>query len=257
MNRNSVIALVIVIILLTSCIGGGAQPVKPLLRNGGFEGGTSRDTLYWTLTGGPYSTQFGEINGPEGWIAWWHEGPPCSGTPDYRLGRPEVKVISGPDPERIRSGEQAVKWFTFWHCHRGGLLQRVQVEPGHCYQFSVYAHSWFSNCDLRPHYDLPLDYDCDREDPILWAQDWLSVGIDPTGGIDPMASTVEWGTPLQEYGRYGRRLTTERILAEGYWITVIIESEASHPLKHDDFYIDDAVLRDVTHRVFLPVVRLE
>lgn len=251
----NIITLIIAIILLTSCVAGDTQPIEPLLQNGGFEGGTTRDTLYWTLNGGPYSTQFGEINGPEGWVAWWHEGPPCSGTSDHRMRRPEVKAISViPDPERVRSGGKAVQWFTFWGCHKGGLLQQVAVKPGRYYVFSIYAHSWFSNCSHRPH-DPPYDYDC--KTPIDWAQDWLSVGIDSTGETDPMASTVEWGTPLQEYGRYGRRLTTERFLAEGPLVTVIVESMASHPLKHCDFYLDDALLRDVTHQAFLPIVRLE
>lgn len=228
------------------------RSMAPLLTNGDFEGSTSCDTIYWTLTGGPFYTHFSEIKGPEGWTAWWREGFLCSGTDDWRTGRPEVKVISViPDPERVHSGGRAVQWFTFWRCSEGGLLQQVAVEEGRYYQFSIYAHSWYSRCSLRPH-DPPYDTGCRTR--IYWAQDWLSVGIDPTGGLDPMASTVEWGARKQIYGRYGRPLETRRIQAQGGTLTVFVRREASHPLKHVDSYFDDAVLRDVTYQVFLPVV---
>lgn len=247
-------AISIAILLLTCASRLAAREPALLLENGDFEGGWHRATAYWTPEGGPYHTEFGEVAPPAGWTAWWREGFLCAGTDGYRLGRPEVKVISGPDAERIRSGEQAVQWFTFWRCHEGGLLQQVAVEPGRYYVFSVYAHSWFSNCSHRPH-DPPYDYDCAT--PIGWAHDWLSVGIDPTGGIDPLGPSVVWGQAQEVYGVYGEPLETGRVQAQGETLTVFVRSEASHPLKHADFYIDDALLRDVTYQVFLPLARLE
>ena len=247
-------AIVGTLVVLTGCLSRlRAQQPEPLLANGGFEGGSHRATIFWTPGGGPYKDyEFGEIDGPNGWIPWWLEGFDCSGTPDWQTGRPEVKVITAvPDAERVRSGEQAVQWFTFWRCHTGGLLQQVGVEEGRYYAFSVYAHAWFANCDSRPH-DAPYDYDCVT--PIDWAQDRLSVGIDPTGSIDPRAPSVVWGTAQEIYGVYSDRLTTGRVQAQGPTMTVFVESEASRPLKHCDFYIDDAVLRDVTHQMFLPSI---
>lgn len=247
------ILVVGVLTLVTACVPWfKSQEVAPLLTNGGMESGTSRDTIYWTLTGGPFYTHFGEIEGPEGWTAWWREGDLCTGTDDWRTGRPEVKVISGPDQARIHSGEQAVQWFTFYRCHDGGLLQQVSVIPGHYYTFSIYGHAWFSRCSSRPH-DAPYDTDCAT--PIFWAQDYLSVGIDPTGGIDPLGPEVVWGRAQEIYGIYGEMLTIERVQAQGGTLTVFVRSEASHPLKHVDSYLDDAVLLDVTYRQFLPVVR--
>jgi len=246
------IQVAIVLFLLTGCAPWfKSQEAGPLLTNGGFEGETSHSTIYWTLHGGPFYTQFSEIEGPEGWTTWWREGLDCAGTADWVMGRPEVKVIGGPDQARIHSGEKATQFFTFWRCHQGGLLQQVPVEVGHYYIFSVYGHAWFSNCSHRPH-DPPYDYDCTT--PIDWAQDWLRVGIDPTGGTDPVASTVEWGPEQEMYGVYDGALTTGRIQAQSNKITVIVESIASHPLKHCDSYFDDAMLRDVTYQVFLPVV---
>ena len=227
---------------------------ETLLVNSGFEGGTTRDTLYWTPDGGPYSTQFGEIDGPEGWVTWWREGFPCTGTSDWETGRPEVRVITAvPDPARIHGGEQAVQWFTFWRCSDGGLLQQVEVEPGHYYTFSAFAHAWYSRCSTRPH-DPPCDTDCVT--PIDWAHALLRVGIDPTGGIDPTASSVIWGQTREIYGVYGKVLTMRRVQAQEDRLTVFVGLVASHPLKHVDFFIDDAALRDVTYRAFLPIARM-
>ena len=80
------------------------------------------------------------------------------------------------------------------------------------------------------------------------------MGIDPTGGIDPLGPAVVWGERQQVYGLYGPSLEVERVQAQGPIATVFVMSEASHPLKHADFYMDDAMLRDVTYRVFLPLV---
>ena len=247
------IALIAVLILLTGCISRDqAQAPASLLANDGFEEGWHLATLFWTPEGGPFDWQYQEITPPASWTAWWREGFLCSGTNDWRTGRPEVRVISGPDAERIHSGKQATQIFTYWRCHDAGLLQQVAVTPGHYYTFSTYAHAWFSRCSSRPH-DPPYDTDCVTR--IYWAQDWLSVGIDPTGGIDPMAATVEWGQRQEIYGVYGPSLTVAHIQARGPIVTVFVRSEASHPLKHCDFHVDDAVLLDVTYRVFLPVIR--
>lgn len=250
--RKAVLVTTVLILLAGCAPWFKPQEAEPLLVNGNFEGGTTHDTIYWTLHGGPFYAQFSEIEGPEGWTIWWREGFLCAGTDDWRTGRPEVKVISGPDQARIHSGHKATQFFTYWRCHEGGLLQQVSVEPGHYYQFSIHAHAWFSRCSHRPH-DPPYDTDC--KTPIDWAQDWLSVGIDPTGGLDPMASAVEWGKMQEIYGVYGGALETGRVRAQGGTLTVFVKSEASHPLKHADFYIDDALLRDVTYRALLPTVK--
>ena len=244
--------VVTALLLLVGCTADRQAQVSPLLVNGGFEEGWHLSTLFWTPDGGPYDWQYQEITPPEGWTAWWREGFLCSGTNDWRTGRPEVRVISGPDAGRIHGGEQAVQLFTYWRCHDAGLLQQVTVEEGHYYTFGIYAHAWYSRCSNRPH-DAPYDTDCKTR--IFWAQDWLSVGIDPTGGIDPMGPNVVWGEAQEIYGVYGPSSTVAHVQAREPVVTVFVRSEASHPLKHCDSYFDDAVLLDVTYRQFLPVVR--
>lgn len=224
-------------------------PTAPVIMNPGFEEGWHRAAAYWTPTGGPYHDEFNEVAPPEGWTAWWREEFLCSGTSDWRTGRPEVRVIDDSDPKRIHSGSQATKWFTFWRCHEGGLYQQVTVEAGKYYTLKAFGHSWFSNCSHRPH-DAPYDYDCTT--PINWAHSWLSVGVDPTGGTDP--ADVLWGTAQEVYGVYGEPLVVEHVWSQGGEVTVWLRSEASHPLKHCDVYWDDVTLLDTTYRLFLPVV---
>lgn len=247
------LTVIIAIVLLLPTSAARPAAVDPLLDNGNFEGGRHWETIYWTPEGGPFYDQYQEIAPPIGWTAWWLEGFLCSGTPDWRTGRPTVRVITTvPDPERIHGGQQATQWFTFWRCHDGGLLQRVQVEEEHYYTLRAYAHSWYSNCSTRPH-DGPYNYDC--QTPIDWAWDRLSVGIDPTGGIDPMGPAVVWGQAREVYGVYGQALMIDRVQAQAGMITVFLRSQANCPLKHADFYIDDAVLYDSTYRAFLPMMR--
>lgn len=250
------LVLLILAVLLVSC-----QPytaiVAPVLMNGGFEEGWHLATTYWTPEGGPFHDQYQEITPPEEWTAWWREGFPCAGTEEHLNRRPEVRIVSRtPDPARVHSHHQAVKFFTFWGCHRGGLYQQITVEPGKHYAVQAFGHSWFSNCSAKPHYRLPLDYDCDTDDPILWAQDWLSIGLDPLGGIDPTALSVEWSVPEQIYGRYGKPLRLKHVLAVSDTMTVFLESDASHPLKHDDVYWDDVTFSE-SYQVFLPYAAKE
>jgi hypothetical protein len=212
-----------------------------MLRNPDFEGGTTKENIWWNGVLGPYRTTpgFAEVNPPEGWVAWWVEGiVDASG----RLtGRPEVKVISlstGADPERVLSGNCAVNWFTYWRTHYGGLLQVVEDAPPGEYEFGLYLHSWYSDCDGHPHREYPLMSDCVTR--AEGSRDLLRVGIDPAGGMDPRADTVVWSQPMEVYGTYGEALTV-RAHCQGR-LTVFIWGESNYPLKHEDIYMDGAWL---------------
>jgi len=238
--------VLLLLILLVGCQPYAVQ-VAPVAMNGGFEEGWHLATTYWTLDGGPYHWQYQEITPPEEWTAWWVEGPLCSGTPDHRQGRPEVRVISGPDPYRIHSGDQATMFFTFWRCHRGGLYQQVNVEPGKFYAAKAFGHAWFSECDLRPH-SAPYEKDCATL--LNWAQLQLRICLDPLGGIDPSVCSA----PQEIYGEYGPALRLEHVQAISNTMTIFLESVASHPLKHVDVYWDDVSISE-SYQVFLPAVR--
>ncbi len=219
-----------------------------LLVNPSFEGGWTRDVLWWDTTGGPYAVPFGEIFTPDGWTSWFIDGASCSG--GWVTGRPEIGLIDATvDPNRIRSGNQAAKLFTFWRCHRMGLMQRVEVEPGAHYDASIWFHSWYSNCSTEP-YEPPLDYDC--ETWLYDSHDLCRIGIDPTGGRDPRGESVAWGEKDESYGEYAQ-LSVRGVEALSETVTVIVECANNWPLKHNDVYLDDAeIVR--RERIFVPYV---
>jgi len=222
-----------------------------LLANPSFEAGTTRDNLFWTPAGGPFTQAYGEIGSPEDWLVWWHEYFPCTENPDYHMGRPEslvVRLSDGfPDAERVLDGDAAVKMFTFYRCHKYGILQQVAVTPGAWYEFSAYVHAWYSRCSTRPH-AAPYESDCVT--PIDWAHDLLRVGIDSTGGIDPDSPNVVWSDQSESYGVYETRRWVQAQAAAST-VTVFVESVATQPLQNNDDYIDRAELVEIDPTLLL------
>lgn len=256
-------ALLFVMALLCACTPRTQDavtqemPVENLLENPGFEEGWTRETIYWTPDGGPFYNPFGEIFTPDDWVTWWREGFPCATAYTFKEGRPEVQVIDKTaDASRVRSGNKATKMFTFWRCHDFGLLQQVPADVGATYDFEIFPHAWYSDCSSKP-YEAPLAKDCVT--PLTDSWDYFYAGIDPTGGVDPMASTVEWGEAIEQYGHYYQQAEVRNVKALSSTITVFFRSECNYPLKHSDVYIDDALLTEVdpTHTIYLPLILKE
>lgn len=216
--------------------GRPAPPVVPLVANPSFEGSTGRDVLWWDPSGGPYTTPFGETSSPEDWTVWWHDRQPDVCPPNV-TGRPETGLIlAHQDRLRIRTGEKAAKLFTFWRCHRYGLLQSLQFPPGK-FIFKIYAQAWFSRCSNRPH-SPPLEPDC--KTPLWWASMRVRVGIDPTGSQDPSSSSIAWSTWTQPYAQYMLLSTPPVVFSQAGTATLFVESRSTAPIKHQDLYLDDA-----------------
>jgi hypothetical protein len=229
------------------------RDIVPRFPNAGFEEGQWYDARHWIWPWKQaYTEPFKEIRPPVLYTAWWIEGQFCDDIPwwaksewegpdeitdGYVTKRPEVTLAFPlPDPERISDGSQALKWFTFWRCHRGGLLIHMYLPAGQ-WQFSVMAHSWFTNCSKRPH-DPPLGYDCQM--PIDWANAYIRLGIDSDGGLYYNAPSVRWGASYEIYGRYGPRLYSPVVSTYKVgWVTFWLESRTTSTLKHNDFYVDD------------------
>ncbi len=159
-----------------------------------------------------------------------------------------------PDPFRVHSGGGAAMVFTSWRCHDAGLVTLVPTQPGRAYVFSAYAHAWYSRCSQWAHHPCPLDVDC--ASCANWAHDWLSVGVDPTGGVDPFASTVVWSQPTEQYGTYGEKMRV-RVVAEADTVALFLRSATSHPFKHNDVYMDDVAMMEVETTLWFPVVEKE
>jgi len=197
---------------------------------------TTHQAYWWDPGGGPYATEFGEVNVAMNWAADWYEGFQCPGTPFWQTGRPEVRLITTAiDAGRVRSGEQALKLFTFHRCHTAGVHQRFSVVAGQTYRLTAYAHSWYSNCSTEPHYTgCALDWDC--ESCVATDHD-LRVGLDPAGGIDPYDAGVVWSSAHRIYGAYAEPLVVIA-RATGDTMTAHLFGTAPLPLRHNDDYWD-------------------
>ena len=245
------VALVVLAVLSVPSVATPSEPVVTQavsLENPGFEGGMGTSQVYWTrVEGGPFWPGIDpghpwrdNIRPPEGWTAWWRDRYPCDLAYTFKMGQPEMVVIGDSDPQRVHEGSQALKSFTFQSCHDMGILQTVSAVPGGTYHVEAWGHAWYSDCSSKPH-DPPLLPNC--TDPWGDAHDYLSVGIDTKGGIDPLGPNVVWGQEVEIYGVYGQALTVTA-KAQANQITVFLRSRADTPLKHADAYWDDVSLTE-------------
>lgn len=206
-------------------------PITDALLNPGFEGITSPGGS----TGDTFDGSFHvEMLTPEGWVAWWEEGPGL----DADLGIPELMPIEFVDPyitpvPRIRTGDWALKLFTFWRPHRAGLYQTIADLPtGSRASLSAYAHA----------------YSCDREDtgalscPDDPYQFGFKVGLDPTGGTNPWSDNIVWSDMAYIYDVYDLVGPVEVTVGQEGRITVFLRSDAKWGIKHNDAYWDDIAL---------------
>lgn len=206
----------------------------------GFELGSGKQTYWKDADGNVHHTEFGNITGPIGAAMWWREGMPSPYCGDHKLGRPEYKHlqlgINISDEQRTHGGTRAGMMFTNWRPHEAGWRWVEPVGAGELVRASIYAHAWYSECSDKPH-EPPVDKDCRTS--IHWAHMYLSMGIDPTGGLDPWADTVVWGERVEQYGTYDGPVRSPSVTAEADEVTIFFRSEATHPLKHCDCYVDD------------------
>jgi hypothetical protein len=212
------------------------------------------------VTGGPitkrYTVERGEIHNPVGWWSWYahqrNDETPVPWDQNNTIGwaEPEVR-LSEPEHNRHRSGARAGYLFTWRRIHEGGLFQQVPVQAGKVYRFTAFAHAWISNDDTQPPTcSLP---GCG---PLWWKAGTpglnddqrsvrLSVGIDPTGGIDPYASTVVWGDEWHIFNGYRDVPLTVEAVAESSSVTVFLRSSTLWPVIHNDVAWDDCALEVV------------
>lgn len=231
-----------------------------LVYNSGFEDSLqsgSHRALIFPMEGSPYLTEDrGNIFAPNGWTVWFRHDP---GTWD----QPEVTEARN-DPRRVRSGAQGWRMFTFQRNHDGGFFQQVPVQPGARLRLSAWAHAWSNHAVpasdpqayLLPHGDDPAWSDGAGFDPYFaidtgadlgWGLNNMTfwVGIDPTGGTNPFASTVVWGEGAHIYNAYHQVPAVEAV-AQANTVTIFLRSRSVNAAKHNDAYWDDVSLVYVT-----------
>jgi hypothetical protein len=224
---KKLIPLLLALLMITGVIGVLAGGSANLIENPSFEGQYSA-----------YIPPNGHPDCPAGicvtaqmapdWIPWWRSHDPND--PDYIIRMPEYKPADPDfqDPPRVRSGEAAQQFFTFFSTHEAGFLQQIPVIPGLDYHFQIWGHAWSAEDDDDA-YSGP-------EDGELYQK----VGIDPTGGNDWQSSNIIWSAERLQYDTFG--LFQISATAQSPTMTVFVYSQPNFPVKHNDVYWDDAGL---------------
>jgi LysM repeat protein len=214
MNRTGYHRMLLLAVLLLLLVSGGVQAQQNLLTNPGFEN--------------PYTDQGGDParQVAQGWTAW-HVGAGAN-EPNFQNQQPEY-LPTAPDATRIRNGNNAQSYNSFFTTHTGGVYQQVSgVTPGTALTFSVYAYIWSSTFD---------EVDVSEDDGGVI----LQVGIDPNGGTDGQSDSVVYSdVAAGQYDAYFQYTTSA--VAANSTVTVFVRSTVSSPVKNNFVYLDDASL---------------
>lgn len=224
-----------------------------LLSNGNFEQAWSGGHRCYIIpqNGTPYFTDKDNIFVPPDWTFWFYHKPDTWDQPEGRDA-----WITG-DPRRVHSGQKAYMYFTFYRKHDAGLLQQVNVGKGKKLQVSVWPHAWSNHPLSTGHPDDPRWSEGAGYQVVAWPegsqpltgdpqQDAKSnftfwIGIDPTGGTNPLANTVVWSPGNHIYNGYCQKITVETTSITDT-VTVFLRSKTKWAFKHNDAYWDDAEL---------------
>jgi hypothetical protein len=141
--------------------------------------------------------------------------------------RPEFKPVTvAIDPKRVVEGQTTQGWFVRWKTMDAGVYQRVTgLAAGQELTFSASIQVWCSQKDNPRADDGEL---------------YMRVGIDPAGGIDPWADSVQWSA--WERGTREHERISITATAAGGAATVFVRGWNKWKLSHNDAYVDDAQL---------------
>ena len=217
----------------------GSSPVaanENLLRNPSFEG------QYRAFT-----PELDNIQVASDWTPWWvHDlkHDPAWAQPEYKPAQGEFYA------NRVKDGERAQQYFTFYRSHKGGMYQQISnVTPGTIYRFSIWLQVWSSTGDNASSTDG-------------YANPHLEIGIDPNGattggGANGVPSSVVWSGEVDPSAVLNRwhQMSIE-VKAESSTIAVYVKSSPEFAVKHNDVYLDSAELVAVGQAP-APVVSVE
>ena len=211
MKRIIQIGIGCVVMMLLATMPSNAQSDN-LLQNPGFEA--------------PFVDKGGQIPRlvANGWEAW-HVAA-ADDEPDFENTQPEYYEATRED--RIRSGESAQRYESFFATHTGGVFQVVlDVDEGQDITFEIYVWVWSSGLG---------DEDVSEDDGDVI----LQVGIDPTGGTDGTSEDIVWSDEEEQYDDYN--LYTVSTTAEANTVSVWVRSQVGLPVNSTQIYLDDASL---------------
>jgi LysM repeat protein len=225
MNRRFirvVAGAVLISILAWRAASTSAQDYINLLNNPSFE-----DSY------GPWEG-YRELIVSAGWSPWWIER---EGDEGYILRRPECKPTDHfIFANRSKSGQFAQQCFTFYGTHVLGVYQQAPVQSGQLLRFSIWVQVWSTSLKEATTSELPGNIR-------------VSVGIDPTGGTDPLSPVIHWSNEIEAYDQWHFQFVEE--VAQNSTVTVFTRSRAEFAVMHNDVYWDEAGLVDADQALSL------
>ncbi|MFQ5593872.1 MAG: hypothetical protein ACE5HA_06955 [Anaerolineae bacterium] len=211
-------------------------PVRPgnMLTNGDFEG---------EYIDAPPSSRLAA-----GWSRWWVPGtqPGINHEPEYK------EEYIWDNSIMVYHGDFSQKYFNNFATHTGGIYQRVLVPEDSVVRFSIWARVWSSDCG-DPCY-TPLEPCHPDVNGNSNGEYRVSIGIDPTGGTEATADTVEWTPMVEHYDEWLKMVITTT--AQSSAVTVFTQGTAKWPVANNFSFWDDARLELLSAPIngFLPLV---
>ncbi len=226
--------LVALVVALAALQTVWARPTAELV-NPGFEGGLVTPADECILWNG--QTQGYSGAGPLGWTPYFRckretDGEGINDGPEYTTMTAAVRAY------RVRSGDAALKYFTFARVQESaGVYQRVTVPDGQWLRFSAWVQLWTSQClnDKLPDQTPPSSF---MEPGNLEAR----VCVDTDGGaLDWDAGTVcsHW-VREPAWDKYVQLGVNAQAQADE--VLVAINTRNQWRVRFNDTYVDDAEL---------------
>ncbi len=160
---------------------------------------------------------------PQGWNLWIG-----AGAPDAIPNTAEPQVRSGAVSWHIRQDGEA---FT-----AAGYQTVTGITPGNRLRLSAFG--WVFTCDDPDNRCVSAEPPYFQSTPTAGAA--LRVGIDPTGGVDPLAATVQWSAPVAPYDQWVEMHVTATAQSDS--VTVFLFMTQANGLALNNVYWDSASL---------------
>jgi LysM repeat protein len=211
----------LILLLLAGMAAGGwglyraaaQEPPVNLLKNGSLES--------------PYYGQGSQTRTvPHDWGLW--------------IGAGEPNALPHNDPLQVLDGAVA------WSIKQSGAVftaagyQQVTVTPGDMLRATAYG--WVFTCNDAIKACAIADPPYHRSDPLAGAS--MRVGIDPAGGLDPLATGVQWSAALAPYDQWAAMSVTAT--AQSSAVTVFLYMTQTQGLALNEAFWDKASLVVVT-----------
>lgn len=173
---------------------------------------------------------------PRGWTAYWTCKSDAEKNQDLVNREPEFRPMNADVTEqapRVRSYPTAASFFNYYSLQRSaGLLQTVRnIKPGTKLRFSIWTQLWSTNGD---------DVNSAYQPGGLQARACIDTTGFTVNAPNFASNTIVCGTATREYDKYV--LISVEAVAAADTVTVIFDTSADYPVKHNDVFADDAEL---------------